>query len=115
MRGIGGVPGWMHGDRLPGYMMGVSTDPGTIMGRFWASAPGPRVSAADAARLGSQIPAGAHLSLTADTITFTATSIRLAVVPSPIAGPDETYRIGGLVNPTLIVPAGARDYQHPAH
>jgi rusticyanin len=107
MTGLGGVPGWRPGGRLPDYMMGASTDPGTIMGRFWASAPGPRVSTADAARLGSQIPGGAHLSRTAGTITFTASSIRLAVVASPATGPDETFRIAGLVNPTLIVPAGA--------
>jgi rusticyanin len=88
-------------------MMGASTDPGTIMGRFWANAPGPRVSPAGAARLASQIPAGAHVSRTAGTITFTTTRVRLAVLASPAAGPDESYRIAGLVNPTLIIPAGA--------
>lgn len=27
---------------------------------------------------------------------------------SPAGGPDETFRIAGLVNPTIVVPAGAR-------
>lgn len=108
MTGAGGVPGWMHGGRLPGYMMGTSTDPGTIMGRFWANAPGPRVSQAAAARLGEQAPAGARIDSAANTITFASTDVRLAVVASPPGGRDETYRIAGLVNPTLIVAAGAR-------
>jgi len=78
------------------------------MGRLWASAPGPRVSAAQAARLGQQVPAGASVNPARHTITFTAASVHLAVVASPPGGPDETFRIAGLVNPTLIVPAGSR-------
>lgn len=108
MMGIGGVPGWMHGGRLPGYMMGTNTDPGKIMGRFWANAPGPRVSQAQAVRLGNQAPAKARISGAANTITFTTASVRFAVVASPAGGPDETFRIAGLVNPKLIVPAGAQ-------
>jgi hypothetical protein len=97
----------------PGYswyhsMMGTTTDPGKIMGRLWASAPGPRVSAAQAARLGSQVPAGASIDAARHTVTFAAASIHLAVGASPPGGPDETFRIAGLVNPTLIVPAGSR-------
>lgn len=107
MTGAGGVPGWMHGGRLPGYMMGTSTDPGKVMGRFWASAPGPRVSAGQAARLGSQLPAGAHVNRSARTITFTTGTVRLNVVASPQDGPDETFRIVGMVNPRLVIPAGA--------
>jgi rusticyanin len=108
MTGAGGVPGWMHGGRLPGYMMGTSTDPGTIMGRFWAGAPGPRVSAAQAAKLGSQAPAGARVDRSARMITFSTTSVRLAVLASPAGGPDERFLIAGLMNPTLVIPAGAR-------
>jgi len=104
----GGVPGWMHGGRLPGYMMGTNTDPGKIMGRFWANAPGPRVSPDQAARLGSQAPTAAHVNRTANTITFRTTNVRVAVVASPAGGPDETFRIAGLVNPTLVVRPGAR-------
>jgi len=109
MTGAGGVPGWMHGGRLPGYMMmGGSTDPGRIMGRFWANAPGPRISPAEATSLGRQIPVGARLDRAGDTITFTASSVRFAVLASPSGGPDETFRIAGLVNPKVIVRAGAR-------
>ena len=108
MTGIDGVPGWMHGGRLPGYMMGINTDPGKIMGRFWANAPGPRVSPHTAARLASQVPADARVNRTSGSIVFTTTSVRLAVVASPPGGPDETFRIAGLVNPSLVLPAGAR-------
>jgi rusticyanin len=101
------APGWMRGGSLPGSMMGTSTDPGKIMGRLWADAPGPRVSPSQASQLGSQVPAGASINRAANTITFTASSIHLTVVASPTGGPDETFRIAGMVNPTLTVPAGS--------
>jgi hypothetical protein len=109
----GGVssPGWMAGALSPAMMgigmMGGSTDPGKIMGSLLASAPGPRVSAAQAAALGSQDPAGAHVSKAGNTITFTTTIIRLTILASPSGGPDETFRPAGLVNPRIIIPAGA--------
>ncbi len=108
MMGVGRTPGWMHGGRLPGYMRGTSADRGKVMGRFWANAPGPRVSPALAARLASQTPAGAQVSRAANAITFTGASVRFAVAMSPAGGPDETFRIAGLVNPRLVIPAGAR-------
>ena len=112
----GGVssPGWMAG-ALPSAMMGTGmmgtgtgTDPGKIMGSLFASAPGPRVSAAQAAALGSQVPAGAQVSTADNTITFTTTTVRLTILASPSGGPDETFRAVGLVNPRIVVPAGAR-------
>ncbi len=107
---MGGLaaPAWMRGHALPGFMMGTSRDPGKIMGSLFANAPGPRVSAAQAAQLGRKIPAGATLDRTANRITFTGTSVRLLVLASPRGGPDETFRIAGLVNPAITVKAGAR-------
>jgi rusticyanin len=111
-------PGWMAGGTLPAAMMntgmmstgmtGGSTDPGKVMGTLFANAPGPRVSPAHATALGSQAPEGAQVSKAANTITFTAKTVRLAVVASPSGGPDETFRVAGLVNPRIIVPAEAR-------
>lgn len=75
------------------------------MGKLWADAPGPQVGAAQAIRLGSQIPAGARLDRAAKTITFTTTDVRMAVVASPAGGPDETFRIAGLA---VTVPDGAK-------
>ena len=96
----------------PGYsyyrsMMGTSADPGQFMGRLWANAPGPRVSTSQAAALGTQVPAGARIDQASRTITFTTDSVHLAAVASPAGGPDETFRIAGMVNPAVVVPAGA--------
>ena len=107
MMGGAWAPGWMRGGKLPAAMMGGGTDPGKVIGRLWAGAPGPRVSPATAAGLGAQAPAGAQVNRAARTITFTATSVRLAAVASPAGGPDETFRIAGLVNPKIIVRAGS--------
>jgi rusticyanin len=106
-------PGWMAGGTLPAMMssegmMGGGTDPGKVMGALYANAPGPRVSAAQATALGSQAPAGAQVSKAANTITFTTTTVRLAIIASPSGSPDETFRVAGLVNPRIIVPVGAQ-------
>ena len=108
MTGGASAPGWMRGGTLPGAMMGTTTDPGKIMGSLWANAPGPRVSAAQAATLGGQVPAGARIDRAANTITFTTTTVRLTMLASPSGGPDETFRTAGMTNPAIVVPAGAR-------
>jgi rusticyanin len=108
MTGGAGAPGWMRGGTLPGYMMGTAgTNPGTVMGTLFANAPGPRVSAAQARQLGDQVPAGARVNRADRTITFTAASVHLAVLASP-SMPAESFRIAGLTNPAVSVPAGAR-------
>jgi rusticyanin len=108
MMGGTAAPAWMRGSALPGFMMGSSSDPGQVMGSLFANAPGPRVSAAQAAQLGSQSPAGATLDRAANRITFTGASVRLTVLASPAGGPDETFRIAGLTDPAITVPGGAQ-------
>jgi rusticyanin len=113
MTGAHGVPGWMRGGHFPAFMMGsgmmgTSTDPGKLMGRLWANAPGPRVTSAQAVQAGNQIPAGTRINTAARTMTFTTGSVHLAAVASPAGGPDETFRIAGMVNPKITVPAGAQ-------
>jgi rusticyanin len=107
---MGGLsaPAWMRGAHLPSAMMGTAGDMGQAMGRLWASAPGPRVTPEQAVRDGGQVPAGAKINAAANTITFTTGAVSLAAVASPTGGPDETFRIAGLVNPKIIVPSGAR-------
>jgi uncharacterized cupredoxin-like copper-binding protein len=100
--------GWMSGGTLPGTMMGASTDPGTVTGRLWENAPGPRVGAARAAALGRQVPAGASINRASRTITFTTTAVSLAIEASPAGGQEGTFRIAGMTNPAIVVPAGAR-------
>jgi rusticyanin len=77
---MGGVdaPGWMRGGTLPPYMMGSTTDPGEFMGSLWAN----------------------------KRITFSSSSVRMVALASPTGGPDETFRIAGMVNPTVVVKKG---------
>ena len=107
MMGGPGAPGWMRGGALPGAMMGAGADPGQVMGSLWADAPGPRVSPQQAARLAGRMPAGATVDRIRRTITFTGSRVTLPAVASPPGGPDETFRIAGMVNPAITVPAGA--------
>ncbi|MDA8267748.1 MAG: sulfocyanin-like copper-binding protein [Acidimicrobiales bacterium] len=102
------APGWMRGGSLPSYMMGSGSDPGKIMGSLFANAPGPRVSATEAAQLGNRTPAGASINRAANRITFSSSTVGLAVEASPAGGPDETFRISGMVNPTIVVPQGSQ-------
>jgi rusticyanin len=108
MTGGPDAPAWMRGSPLPGYMMGSASDAGKVMGALFANAPGARVSRAQAARLGNQIPAGATVSRARHRITFSGASVRLAVLASPPGGPDETFRIASMVNPDIVVTSGAR-------
>jgi uncharacterized cupredoxin-like copper-binding protein len=108
MMGGAGAPAWMRGQALPGFMMGTSGDPGQVMGSLFANAPGARVSAVQATRLGSQIPADATLDRAANGIIFTGTSVRLTVVASPAGGPGDTFRIAGLTDPAITVATGAQ-------
>lgn len=106
---MGGVhaPGWMNAGTLPSSMMGTSTDPGKVMGSVWANAPGARVSPTEAIRLGNALPTGASVDASTKRITFSTKSVSLVALASPSGGPDETYRIAGIVNPTVVVPNGA--------
>jgi rusticyanin len=108
MGGTSVAPQWMQGQRLPGFLMGTSTDMGQVMGGLFADAPGPRVSPSEAAALGNQVPARATVDKGANRITFSGSPVRLAVVASPPGNPDETFRAAGLVNPTIVVSRGAR-------
>jgi rusticyanin len=108
MMGGTAAPGWMHGGSLPGYMMGTSTDPGKVMGKLFAGAPGPRVSPADAARLGNEVPARATVDSGANRVSAPGATVHLVVLASPQGGPDETFRTAGLVDPTITVQLGSR-------
>jgi len=108
MMGGASAPGWMRGGRLPSAMMGTSTDPGKVMGKVFANSPGPRVSRAEATRLGNEVPNGATVDAADHRITFSGMTAHLVVLASPSGGPDMTFRIAGLVNPTIAVHKGAR-------
>jgi plastocyanin len=102
------APGWMRGGMLPASMMGASTDAGEVTGRLFANAPGPRVSAAEAASLGNDVPAGSAVDRARDRITFPGATDHFVVLAGPSGGPGETFRVAGLVNPAITVQSGAR-------
>lgn len=106
---VGGTraPAWMRGQSLPGFMMGGGDDPGSVMGRIFSDAPGPRVSPEEANRLGSAVPAGATADRAANRLRFAGSAVRLVVLASP-SMPAENFRIAGMTDPTVVVPAGAR-------
>lgn len=108
MMGGTSAPGWMLGGALPESMMGSSSDTGMVMGKLFADAPGERVSPSQALRLGNMHPARSTVDRGDDSITFEGASAHLVVLASPASGPDETFRIAGLVNPTISVKAGTR-------
>jgi hypothetical protein len=108
MMGGATAPGWMTGGSLPGFMTGTDPDMGKVMGSLFADAPGAPISPAQAATLGDQVRAGATVDRAANRITFTTKTVRFTVLASPAAGPDETFRIAGLVNPTIVMPEGAK-------
>jgi len=108
MMGGTSAPGWMHGGTLPGYMMGTNTDPGKVMGRLFANAPGPRVSSSAAIKLGNEVPAGGTVSAGHNSISFSGSSAHLVALASPPGGPDETFHVAGMVNPAISVKSGTR-------
>ncbi len=58
--------------------------------------------------LSAQAPAGASVDARTDTITFHTTSVSLTVVAIAPGGPDMSFTIAGLVNPSVVVPGGAQ-------
>ena len=95
-------PGMMGG----GGMMG-GNGMGQAMGGALAGRVGQPISQAEATALGAATPAGATVDPAAKRVTFQTSDVRLGVLASPPDGPDLTFRIAGLVNPTIVVPRGA--------
>lgn len=79
-----------------------------MMGAFGAY-PDPErfVSAGRVASLGNFVPGGATVNRSDHRVVFTGRTVNLVVVASPSGQRDETFRIAGLVNPTVVVPVGA--------
>jgi rusticyanin len=66
------------------------------------------VTAAQVSTLGNQVPAGARIDTCLNRITFTTASVSVIVEAVPPDNPDMTFRIAGLVNPTVVVPRNAQ-------
>lgn len=82
--------------------------PGMMGGGSGAGTADASVSPATAGQLGEATPRGATVDRDANTLTFTGQQVDLTVLGAPSDGPDETFRVAGLTNPTIVVPAGAQ-------
>lgn len=98
--GLGG-----HGSMMASAMTG--NDPGRMMGQMMAGAASRYFPEEQARSLGDQAPEGASVDRVAERLSFRTTSIRLEVLGSPQGGPEMSFRIAGLINPTISVPRGA--------
>ena len=107
---VSGSNSSVNGGMMGGGMMGATSSVdamGQMMGRAQAGAVGQPISPSEAGALGNAMPAGATVDRAANRLTFATSSVRLAVLASPSNGPDMTFRIGGLTDPTIVVPQGA--------
>ena len=106
----GPIGGGTYGGMMGGGMMGGTANldaMGQMMGRMLAGHAGQPISPPEASALGDAVPAGAAVDRAAKRLTFTTPSVRLAVLASPSNGPDMTFRIAGLADPTIVVQPGA--------
>lgn len=92
-------------------MMGGSAagiNMGSMMGRALANASGPHVSTAQAAADATTVPAGASVDATHNRLTFTGNSVTLTLVAGTDEKNDYAFKVAGLTNPQIIVPASTR-------
>ena len=65
------------------------------------------VSAARARSMGDSVPRGARKDVRANTLTFGSRDVSFTLAAVLPGGPDMSFRVAGMINPTLVVPAGA--------
>jgi rusticyanin len=70
------------------------------------------VSTSQAKALAEQSPSDASINRSTRTITFTASTVSFTAVAIPPFGPDMTFGIAGLTDPTIIVPVNAQVTVH---
>lgn len=103
------APGMVGGSGgMTGSMMGASGGmTGSMMG---GSVGGPIQSASplDVWAQSKQAAASAAIDRQANTVTYQGTQIQIVAVASPDTGPDMTWNVDGLVNPTVVIPQGAQ-------
>lgn len=104
--GFGGMMGGQATGSLGGMMGGDAM--GQMMGAALAGSASQRVSPAEATSIGNAVPAGATVDRAKNVITYSTKDVRFAALGSPQGGPDMTFRVAGLADPTIVVPVGAQ-------
>ena len=89
-----------------GGMMGM--DPGRMMGQMLAGSAPQYVDSTKARSLGQSVPQNAEVNRSENRLILRSSQIQLAVLASPAGGPDMTFQIAGLTNPTIEVNYGSR-------
>ncbi len=100
---------------MMGYLGRASASDGTypsysMMGGYPGNGPEPAtgaVSQSAGARAAAGIPAGATVSRAAKIITFNGSKVRFTAVAGPAGGPELSFEIARMTNPTIVVSRGA--------
>ena len=108
MGGTGGA-GMMQSGGCGGMMGGAG---GAGMMSHAVGNPVQSVSPAVARTLSATEAASARVDRRTNTVTYQRGQVALVALASPDTGRDMTWTIDGLVNPTVVVPAGARVTVH---
>lgn len=127
-----GMMSWLWGSRSPAssgspyygmmggyYAQGGSSSQGAypyygMMGGYVGGSGAPsqagtgNVSQSAAASAAVEVPAGATLDRSANSLAFLGQNIRFTAVAGPSGGPELSFEIAGMVNPKIVVPRGAR-------
>ena len=98
-----GATVFSHGGYGNGYGPGMMGGGITAQGQAGAT-----TSPSEASRLGQSAPSGASVDPSANKVTFSGASVDLTVLAAPSDGLDETFRVAGLTNPTIVVPEGVK-------
>jgi hypothetical protein len=101
------APGWMAGGGLPTGMMGQNTGAGEAVGRLFADAPGTRLTARQAIRLGDQVPEGATVNRSDNRLAFRGAADHFVVLAGYPRGRGLAFRSAGMMDPTITVRSGA--------
>ncbi len=96
--GYGMMNGSSYGMMGGGYGGDGNSAPGAASGT---------VPSSEVARMGNAVPTGATVIRSGNRIVFSGSDVRFTVLGGPQGQRDLTYRIAGLVNPSVVVPKGA--------
>src|SRR5438876_11690834 len=93
-------------------MMGGSANAGMMSMMAQMDDPALATSPAAARRLSQHVAATATIDRRTNTITYHTRQVELVALASPDSGPDMTWNVDGLVNPTVVIPIGAHVTVH---
>ena len=105
----GMMNGASGGGMMGGGMMGGASGNSMMGGGMMGTVRGSRqvTDPAIARALSHRVAATATIDRQANTITYHSGQVALVALASPASGPDMTWTVDGLVNPTVVIPRGA--------